>query len=99
MEQKNSFPAQALNYNVILKEVEMKNVNDAGLDTSGIVDKNEKYKKGVILSIGSLIASELPNSLIEVGKEVIYDTYKSSDITIEGVLYKQVLYADLLLVL
>jgi co-chaperonin GroES (HSP10) len=110
MEQKNSFPAQALNYNVILKEVETENITDGGLDISGISDKNEKFRKGYVLSVGEscpkrnveIFGIKIPFwkvQRLQICQEVIYDNYKSSDITIEGVLYKQVLYADLLLVL
>jgi len=99
MESSNNFPGQALNYNVIIREEKTKNLTSGGLDLSSATEKNEKYRKGTVLSIGNLIESELSDSKIKEGSTVMYDNYKSSDITIDGVTYKSVVYSDLLLVL
>ena len=99
MQANNKFSHQVLNYNVIVKEVETKNITLSGLDISSATDKSEKYKTGVVLSIGNLITSEIPDAKISVGCQVLFDGYKASDITIDGVTYKNVLYSDLLLIL
>jgi len=93
------FTPKALNYNVIVKEIANDNVTTSGLDISKLVDKNEKYRKAFVVSIGNLIDLEVSNSCIEVGSEVIFDNFKASEITINGGLYKNVLYSDLLFVL
>lgn len=49
-----AFEGQALNYNVFVKTVERINVTDGGIDITSETDKNEKYKKGVIVSFGNL---------------------------------------------
>lgn len=99
MQANNNFPHVVLNYNVIVKEVESKNVTDSGIDISSISDKSEKYKTGVVLAIGNLITSEIPDAKISVNCQVLFDEYKSSKITINGIEYRNVLYADLLLIL
>lgn len=99
MQENSNFPYEALNYNVIVTEVESKNETESGIDISSISDKSEKYRKGKVIAIGNLIVSEIEDCKIYVGCEVLFDNYKSSDITIKGVTYKNVLYADLLLVL
>ena len=99
MQANNKFNHQVLNYNVIVKEVESKNETESGIDISSVTDKSEKYKTGVVLAIGNLITSEIPDAKISVNCQVLFDGYKASDITIDGVTYKNILYADLLLIL
>lgn len=99
MQESNKFPHKALNYNVIVKELPTENVTDGGLDISSTTDKSEKYRTGEVLAIGNLIISEIPDSKLEVGCKVLFDNYKSSEITIDGVTYKNILYADLLMIL
>lgn len=99
MQENSNFPHTVLNYNVIVKEVETKNESEAGLDISSVTDKSEKYKTGEVLAIGNLIKSEIPDAKIEVGAKVLFDGYKASEVTIDGVTYKNILYADLLLIL
>lgn len=95
----SSFPYVALNYNVIVKVVEKENVTHSGIDVSSITTKDEKYRSGVVLAIGNLITSEIPDAKISVNCQVLFDNYKGSDVTIDGVTYKSILYSDLLLVL
>lgn len=99
MQESNKFPHQVLNYNVIVKELPTENVTDGGLDISSTTDKSEKYRTGEVLAIGNLIISEIPDAKLEVGCKVLFDNYKSSEITIDGVTYKNILYADLLMIL
>jgi co-chaperonin GroES (HSP10) len=91
-----NFTSRALNFNVILKEITNENINSSGLDISKLVDKNEKFKKGFVVSIGENCPGD---TVFKPGETVLFDSYKSSDLTIGGVLYKHVYYADLLLVL
>lgn len=99
MQANNSFPHTALNYNVIVKVVDSKNVTESGLDISSVTTKDEKYRSGIVLAIGNLITSEIPDAKISVNCQVLFDNYKGSDVTIDGVTYKSILYSDLLLVL
>lgn len=110
MQESNNFNHKVLNYNVIVKELPTENVTDGGLDISSTTDKSEKYRKGLVLAVGSLCPDEcvsffgikisfLKRPKLKSGKEVLFDNYKSSEITIDGVTYKNILYADLLLIL
>lgn len=49
----NSFHGQALNFCVVLRQIENKNITEGGLDVSMMSDKSEKYKKGIVISIGT----------------------------------------------
>jgi co-chaperonin GroES (HSP10) len=84
------FKGQALNYNVFLKRVEFENITEAGVDITSETDKNEKHRKGVVVSIGNLCPK-----IINIGQEVLYDSYKASDVTMDGVTFESVLFADL----
>ena len=106
----SEFKGQALNYNVIVKNVVVENVTESGLTIQSEVDKNEKWKQGEIISIGNLcpkkdvtiLGIKIPywkvNS-INIGQQVIYDKYKATDVTIDGEKYQTIYYSDLLSVL
>jgi len=85
---------QALNHIVIIQEVENKNETSFGFDKSGIVDKNEKYKKGQIISLGVDCPVDEIHTIKE-GDFVLYDSYKTSPLSIGGVEYKTLYYNDL----
>jgi len=91
----NAFRGKALNYNVIIRQVANKNVTENGLDTSMAIDKSEKFKKGIVVSIGT----SCPEGDVGLGSTVIYDSYKASKVTLENVEYSCIFYADLLHVL
>jgi len=91
----DAFKGHALNYNVIIRQVANKNVTENGLDTSMAVDKSEKFKKGIVVSIGT----SCPEGDIGLGSTVIYDSYKASKVTLENVEYSVVMFADLMHVL
>ena len=87
------FIGQALNYVIIVKEVENTNVTDFGFDVSNLSDKNEKYKKGIIVSVGE----SCPKEGIILGDVVLYDGYKTSPLTLNGEEFKTMLYGDLVM--
>ena len=87
------FSGVALNFVVVLKEIENKNTTENGLDVSLNVDKNEKYRKGIVVSIGT----ECPKDDVKLGNVVIYDKYKSSPLTRDAIEYVTLYYADLVL--
>jgi co-chaperonin GroES (HSP10) len=49
----NKFKGKALNLIVVVEEIFNENKTASGLDLSGIVDANEKQKKGKVVSVGS----------------------------------------------
>jgi co-chaperonin GroES (HSP10) len=91
----NAFPGRALNYNVVLRQIANKNVSENNLDLTNALDKNEKFKKGIVVSIGT----ECPKGDIELGSEVMYDSYKASKVTLDTIEYEIVYFADLIHVL
>ena len=108
----NRFKGQALNYNVVVKEVEVENVSTTGLDFSNEADKNDKQKTGVIVSVGlscpkkdmgifkkifNLFFNKYNLYTIKPGELVMFDKYKSTSLTIDGEFYKIVYYADIVM--
>lgn len=86
---------KALNYVVIVKQSQIKNITSSGLDITSESDKNEKYRKGVIVSFGELCPKVDGEDTIKIGDEVLFDNYKSSDLILNGEHYKTFYYADL----
>ena len=88
------FKGKALNANVIIRQVSNENVSEGGLDMTMVVDKNENIKKGIVISVGA----ECPkgDGEIKPGDTVMYNSYKDSDLTLEGIGYKMVFYGDLI---
>ena len=89
-----NFKGQALNFVVVLKEIANVNETDSGLDISSSVDKNEKYRKAIVVSIGT----ECPKDGIQLGDTVMYDKHKANPLTQNGVEYITLFYADLILI-
>jgi co-chaperonin GroES (HSP10) len=90
---------QALNYNVIVQPVEVKNLTASGLDISSDVDKNEKYREGIIVSVGNLCPKdEKGKPYVKPGDKVSFDKYKATNYTKNAVEYLVLGFADLLLV-
>jgi co-chaperonin GroES (HSP10) len=88
------FNGRALNYVVVLKEIENVNETQSGLNISSSVDKNEKYRKGIVVSIGS----ECPKDDVKLGDTVIYDKFKANPLTRNAIEWVTLFYADLVLI-
>jgi len=89
-----NFKGRALNFVVVLKEIENVNETSSGLNISSSVDKNEKYRKAIVVSIGT----ECPKDGIQLGDTVMYDKHKANPLTQNAVEYQTLFYADLILV-
>jgi len=89
-----NFKGRALNFVVVLKEIENVNETSSGLNISSSVDKNEKYRKAIVVSIGT----ECPKDGIQLGDTVMYDKHKANPLTQNGVEYITLFYADLVLI-
>ncbi|HQH19805.1 MAG TPA: co-chaperone GroES family protein [Bacteroidales bacterium] len=87
----DKFKGRALNFVVVLKEIENVNETSSGLNISSSVDKNEKYRKAIVVSIGT----ECPKDGIQLGDTVMYDKHKANPLTQNAVEYVTLFYADL----
>ena len=100
------FKGRALNYVVVLKEIANVNETEGGLNISSSVDKNEKYRKAIVVSMGALCPKEsiilfgitipfIKKSKVKLGDTVMYDKHKANPLTQNGVEYVTLFYADL----
>lgn len=90
----DAFNGKALNYVVVLKEIENVNETSSGLDISSSVDKNEKYRKGIVVSLGT----ECPKGDVNLGDTVIYDKFKANPLTRNAIEWVTLYYSDLILI-
>ena len=67
---------KALNYVVIVKQSQIENITSSGLDITSESDKNEKYRKGTIVSFGELCPKVDGEDTIKIGDEFLFDNYK-----------------------
>lgn len=96
---KNKFKGRALNLVVVVQEVDNENVTASGIDLSGIVDANEKQKRGKVVSVGEQCPKLSDgNSVLKEGDEVIFDKFKMTPFTHDGVAYLLIDYRDIILV-
>ena len=96
----DKFNGVALNFVVVLKEVTNVNETETGLNIGSEVDKNEKYRKGIVVAVGNLCPKNSDGTAtIEVGNEILYDKYKMSEVTIDGISYEIISYADLVMIM
>ena len=95
----NKFKGRALNTVVIVKETNLENKTKSGIDLSGIIDANEKQKKGIVVSVGEFCPKLSDGSFtIKEGDEVIFDKFKITEFTQDGVAYLLIHYPDIVLV-
>lgn len=95
----SKFKGRALNAIVIAEEVFHENKTASGFDLSSIVDSNEKQKRGKVVSVGELCPKLSDGSFtLKVGDEIIFDKYKMTPFTQDGVMYLMVYYGDIVLV-
>lgn len=100
MSKENGFKGQALNYVVIVKEKIVKNETASGFDLTSEVDKNIKYRTGIIVSVGTECPRKDDNTYtVKEGDEVMFDAHKTSDLVIDGITYRCMYYADLMLMI
>ena len=90
----SKFKLQALNFNVIVREIENKVLKE-GIDLTSAEDKNQKFKRGFIQAVG-ISCPNTPEGkpILKVGDEIIYDSYKASPLTLEGEIYQVIYFAD-----
>lgn len=95
----NKFKGNALNQVVIVQEVTYENKTKSGIDLTGISDATEKYKKGVVVSIGEFCPKLSDGSYtLSIGSEVIFDKFKMTNFTQDGILYLIIDYRDIVIV-
>ena len=96
----SDFKGKALNYNIIVKREFIENRTGAGIILDSEIDKNEKYRKGIVVAVGNLCPKNSDGTAtIEVGNEILYDKYKMSEVTIDGISYEIISYADLVMIM
>ncbi len=110
----NKFKGQALNMIVVVEEVFQENRTASGFDITGIVDANEKQKRGRVVSVGEGCPRKPVNFFskfkflnfffkklectLKENDEVIFDKYKTTPFTQDGNPYILVYYPDIVLV-
>ena len=95
-----NFKGQALNLNVVVKETEIENITDSGLDLSSSEDRNQKFKKGIVVSIGLQCPKKSDGTdSIKIGDEILYDSYRSTSVTLDTEVYSIINFSDITIVL
>lgn len=95
----NKFKGKALNLVVVVQEIDNINITASGIDLTGIVDSNEKQKRGKVVSVGEQcpkLADGTPT--LNEGDEVIFDKFKMTPFTQEGIPYILIDYRDIIIV-
>lgn len=95
----SSFNGQAVNYNVVVEEQEMKNVSGSGIDYTSAEDKNQKFKRGLVQSVGlGCPKDDDGNYVLKIGDEILYDGYKGSPVTLETKVYSIISFMDIAII-
>ena len=95
----NKFKGKALNLIVVVEEIFNENKTASGLDLSGFIDANEKQKKGRVVSVGEQCPKLSDGTFtLKEGDEVIFDKFKMTNFTQDGIAYILIDYRDIVLV-
>lgn len=91
-----SFKGKCLGSNVIVLPVENKQITDAGVDVTDAVEKNQKWGKGKVVSVGENVPLDKKGvPYIKEGDMILFDKNKTSDYVEETILYKAMYYNDI----
>jgi co-chaperonin GroES (HSP10) len=92
----NKFKGQALNIRVVVKEIELENINSSGLDVSSQVEKNGYQKAGKVVSVGELTPKlDDGTHTLKIGDLVLYDKNRMTPLTLDGEKYVMLNYVDI----
>lgn len=95
----SNFNGQAVNYNVVVEEMELKNISSSGIDLTSSEDKNQKFKRGIVQSVGlACPKNDEGEMVLKVGQEILYDGYKGSTVTLETKVYSIISFADIAII-
>lgn len=82
--------------NVVVEPIENKQISEGGLDFTDAVDKNQRYGKGIVISIGEHApVNKKGIPYVKVGDTVLFDKNKATDYVENTVEYKALYYSDL----
>ena len=96
----SSFKGQAVNYNVVVLQIENKQVTESGFDITQEVDKNQKFKKGLVINVGlGCPRDDDGDYVLKSGDEIFYDDYRASPVILEAIKYSVILFQDITLIL
>lgn len=91
-----SFKGTCLGNNVIVLPTVNTQLTEGGLDITDAVDKDQKWEKGIVVSIGEDIPLNTEGvPYIKEGDIVIFDKYRATDYIEDAVKYKAMHYQDL----
>ena len=83
---------RAINNYVVVKKIKEEPKKISGLILTDDTDTDNRYKKGVIVSIGDLVEQ------VEVKDTVFYDKHAGHDITYNGDIHQVIKAGDIVLV-
>jgi co-chaperonin GroES (HSP10) len=85
-----------LGSNVAVEPIENTQITESGLDFSNVIDKTQKWARGVVLSVGESVPLNTEGiPCVAIGDTVIYDRNKGTDYIEDAINYKQLFYNDL----
>jgi co-chaperonin GroES (HSP10) len=91
-----SFKGKCLGSNVIVLPQENKQLSEAGLDFTTVQDKNQKWGKGAVISVGENVPMDKEGSpCLKEGDIVIFDRNKSTAYIEDNIEYQAMYYTDL----
>jgi co-chaperonin GroES (HSP10) len=91
-----TFKGKCLGSNVIVLPIENKQISDGGIDLTDAIDKDQKWGKGIVVSVGEGIPLDKNNiPYIKDGDVVVFDRHKATDYVEETVEYKAMYYHDI----
>jgi len=73
---------KALNFHIVIKEIKEKNHKVAGLELSTDLDKELRYLKGEVVSVGNRVEKEMADEPIQIlkGDTIWYDRHAGHEI-------------------
>jgi co-chaperonin GroES (HSP10) len=96
----NSFKGRAVNFNVVVQQIENKQVTASGFDITAEVDKNQKFKKGLVFDVGiGCPKDEDGNYVLKSGDEIFYDDNRATPLYLEAIKYSVIHFQDITLIL
>jgi co-chaperonin GroES (HSP10) len=94
------FKGQALNTNIIVYALEAEHKTDSGLNIASNEDKNQRFQKGIVVSVGHEcpINEDTKECLVKVGDTVWFDKFKQTPFMFYNNFFTNIKFADLIII-
>jgi co-chaperonin GroES (HSP10) len=92
----SKWQGKCIGSNVVVEPIENIQISKGGIDLTNAIDKNQRYGKGIVISIGeNAPKDENGQSYVKAGDTILYDRNKATPYSEDAVEYVALYYESI----